>query len=117
MSVSVILFVFSLMVLVLLFFCVLEARRPPSPLLKKLTAAGVKLGGVEHLMARGEFWVRQEQLMTDREVHFVQGLFRRAGIPLLRSRDSHALQRMIRAFLSALHKEHNPAHSTIRGEV
>lgn len=201
MSVSVILFVFSLMVLVLLFFCVLKVRRPPSPLLKKLTAAGVKLGGVEHLMARGEFWVRQEQLMTDREVHFMQGLFRmmdmkrwylcpqvrvadiveispcvrkrsrawwtlfnmaaqwhcdvvivdrmsfkvaaavelddashlqtrrqrrdilleevlrQAGIPLLRSRDSQALQRMICEFLSALHKENNPPHPTIRGEV
>lgn len=201
MSVSLMLFVFSLIVLVILFSCVLKARRPTSPLISKLTAAGVKLGDVEHLMAHGAFWVRQEQLMTDREVHFMRGLFRmvdmrrwylcpqvrvadiveisprvrsrgrtwwklfhmaaqwhcdvvivdrqsfkvvaavelddashlkmrrqrrdilleevlrQAGIPLLRSRDSQELQRMIRAFLSALHKEHNPPHSSIRAEV
>lgn len=201
MSVSLMLFVFSLVVLVILFSCVLKARRPPFPLIRKLTAAGVKLGDVEHLMARGAFWVRQEQLMTDREIHFMRGLFRmvdmkrwylcpqvrvadiveisprvrsrgrtwwklfhmaaqwhcdvvivdrrsfkvvaavelddashlkmrrqrrdilleevlrQAGIPLLRSRDSQELQRMIRGFLSALHKENNPPHSPIRGKV
>lgn len=201
MSVSLMLFVFSLIVLVILFSCVLKARPPSSPLIRKLTAAGVKLGDVEHLMAHGAFWVRQEQLMTDREIHFMQGLFRmvdmrrwylcpqvrvadiveisprvrnrgrtwwklfhmaaqwhcdvvivdrrsfrvvaavelddashlkmrrqrrdilleevlrQAGIPLLRSRDSQELQRMIRAFLSAQHKEHNPPHSSIRAEV
>ncbi len=34
------------------------------------------MGDTEQLMAGGVFWERQAQLMTDREVHFMQGLFR-----------------------------------------
>lgn len=52
------------------------AAAPVSPLLRALKAAGVKAGEPERLLAKGGQWQAQEALMTDREVHFMQGLFR-----------------------------------------
>jgi Protein of unknown function (DUF2726). len=65
-----------LLALIFLLSRVLKQKRPQAPLIRRLREAGVRLGDIELLMAGGVFWERQAQLMTDREVHFMQGLFR-----------------------------------------
>lgn len=76
MNSSVVLFIISLLVLIFLLSRVLKQKRPQAPLIRRLREAGVRVGDTEQLMAGGVFWERQAQLMTDREVHFMQGLFR-----------------------------------------
>ena len=76
MNASVVLFIISLLVLIFLLSRVLKQKRPQAPLIRRLREAGVRVGDTEQLMAGGVFWERQAQLMTDREVHFMQGLFR-----------------------------------------
>ncbi|MCK7068903.1 DUF2726 domain-containing protein [Enterobacter bugandensis] len=76
MNASVVLFIVSLLILILLLSRVLKQKRPQAPLIRRLREAGVRVGDTEQLMAGGVFWERQAQLMTDREVHFMQGLFR-----------------------------------------
>lgn len=46
-----------------------------SPLLMRLREAGIPAGDAERTLAGGEFWQRQKALMTEREVHFMKGLF------------------------------------------
>lgn len=50
--------------------------RPVPPLLRELAAAGIKPGESEKLLASGGRWQAQRTLMTEREAHFMQGLFR-----------------------------------------
>lgn len=76
MNAGVVVFIVSLLALILLLSCVLKQKRPHAPLIRRLREAGVRVGDTEQLMAGGVFWERQAQLMTDREVHFMQGLFR-----------------------------------------
>ncbi|EMG7890818.1 DUF2726 domain-containing protein [Enterobacter hormaechei] len=76
MNASVVLFIVSLLILILLLSCVLKQKRPQAPLIRRLREADVRVGDTGQLMASGVFWERQVQLMTDREVHFMQGLFR-----------------------------------------
>ncbi|MGS2731830.1 DUF2726 domain-containing protein [Enterobacter sp. CFEC93] len=76
MNASVVLFIISLLALIFLLSRVLKQKRPQAPLIRRLREAGVRVGDTEQLMAGGVFWERQAQLMTDREVHFMQGLFR-----------------------------------------
>lgn len=76
MNAGVVVFIVSLLALILLLSCVLKQKRPQTPLIRRLREAGVRVGDTEQLMAGGVFWERQAQLMTDREVHFMQGLFR-----------------------------------------
>lgn len=76
MNASVVLFIVSLLIPILLLSRVLKQKRPQAPLIRRLREAGVRVGDTEKLMAGGVFWERQAQLMTDREVHFMQGLFR-----------------------------------------
>lgn len=76
MNGGVVVFIVSLLALILLLSCVLKQKRPQAPLIRRLREAGVRVGDTEQLMASGVFWERQAQLMTDREVHFMQGLFR-----------------------------------------
>lgn len=76
MNASVVLFIISLLALIFLLSRVLKQKRPQAPLIRRLREAGVRAGDTEQLMAGGVFWERQAQLMTDREVHFMQGLFR-----------------------------------------
>ncbi|EMK2300890.1 DUF2726 domain-containing protein [Salmonella enterica] len=76
MNAGVVVFVVSLLALIFLLSRVLKQKRPQAPLIRRLREVGVKPEDTEQLMARGGLWVRQAQLMTDREVHFMQGLFR-----------------------------------------
>lgn len=76
MNAGVVVFVVSLLALIFLLSRVLKQKRPQAPLIRRLREAGVRVGDTELLMAGGVFWERQAQLMTDREVHFMQGLFR-----------------------------------------
>ena len=76
MNAGVVLFIISLLALIFLLSRVLKQKRPQAPLIRRLREAGVRVGDTEQLMAGGVFWERQAQLMTDREVHFMQGLFR-----------------------------------------
>ncbi|WP_239043316.1 DUF2726 domain-containing protein [Citrobacter freundii] len=76
MNAGVVVFIVSLLALILLLSCVLKQKRPQAPLIRRLREVGVRVGDTEQLMAGGVFWERQAQLMTDREVHFMQGLFR-----------------------------------------
>lgn len=76
MNVSVVVFIVSLLVLVFLLSLALKLKRPLAPLIRRLKGAGVTPGDAEHLMASGVFWERQAQLITDREVRFMQGLLR-----------------------------------------
>ena len=76
MNAGAVLFIVSLMMLACLLTRVLPVRRSRSPLIRRLKEAGIRPGDTEKLMAGGVFWERQAQLMTDREVHFMQGLFR-----------------------------------------
>lgn len=76
MNAGVVVFVVSLLALIFLLSRVLKQKRPQAPLIRRLREAGVRVGDTEQLMAGGVFWERQAQLMTDREVHFMQGLFR-----------------------------------------
>lgn len=76
MNAGVVVFIVSLLILILLLSRVLKQKRPQAPLIRRLREAGVRVGDTEQLMAGGVFWERQAQLMTDREVHFMQGLFR-----------------------------------------
>ena len=76
MNAGVVVFIVSLLAPIFLLSCVLKQKRPQAPLIRRLREAGVRVGDTEQLMAGGVFWERQAQLMTDREVHFMQGLFR-----------------------------------------
>lgn len=76
MNAGVVLFIVSLLALIFLLSRVLKQKRPQAPLIRRLREADVRVGDTEQLMASGVFWERQAQLMTDREVHFMQGLFR-----------------------------------------
>ncbi|WP_432458805.1 DUF2726 domain-containing protein [Enterobacter kobei] len=76
MNAGVVVFIVSLLALIFLLSCVLKQKRPQAPLIRRLREAGVRVGDTEQLMAGGVFWEQQAQLMTDREVHFMQGLFR-----------------------------------------
>lgn len=76
MNAGVVVFIVSLLALIFLLSRVLKQKRPQAPLIRRLREAGVRVGDTEQLMAGGVFWERQAQLMTDREVHFMQGLFR-----------------------------------------
>ena len=76
MNAGAVLFIVSLLALIFLLSRVLKQKRPHAPLIRRLREAGVRVGDTEQLMASGVFWGRQTQLMTDREVHFMQGLFR-----------------------------------------
>lgn len=76
MNAGVVLFIISLLALIFLLSRVLKQKRPQAPLIRRLRESGVRVGDTEQLMAGGVFWERQAQLMTDREVHFMQGLFR-----------------------------------------
>jgi len=73
MNASVVLFIISLLALIFLLSRVLKQKRPQAPLIRRLRESGVRVGDTEQLMAGGVFWERQAQLMTDREVHFMQG--------------------------------------------
>ena len=76
MNAGVVVFIVSSLALIFLLSRVLKQKRPQAPLIRRLREAGVRVGDTEQLMAGGVFWERQAQLMTDREVHFMQGLFR-----------------------------------------
>ena len=76
MNISLVLFIVVALVLIMLLFIVIVPKRPQTALIRTLTEAGVRPGETEQLMASGVFWERQTQLMTDREVNFMQGLFR-----------------------------------------
>ena len=76
MNISLVLFIVVALLLIMLLFLVLVPKRPQTALIRTLTEAGVRPGETEQLMSRGVFWERQTQLMTDREVNFMQGLFR-----------------------------------------
>lgn len=76
MNISLVLFIVVALLLIMLLFLVLVPKRPQTALIRTLTEAGVRPGETEQLMASGVFWERQTQLMTDREVNFMQGLFR-----------------------------------------
>ena len=76
MNISLVLFIVVALLLIMLLFRVLVPKRPQTALIRTLTEAGIRPGETEQLMSRGVFWERQTQLMTDREVNFMQGLFR-----------------------------------------
>lgn len=76
MNAALVLFSISLLAMIVLLSRVLKQKRPQAPLIRRLKEAGIRPGDTEKLMAGGVFWERQAQLMTDREVHFMQGLFR-----------------------------------------
>ena len=76
MNISLVLFIVVALLLIMLLFRVLVPKRPQTALIRTLTEAGVRPGETEQLMASGVFWERQTQLMTDREVNFMHGLFR-----------------------------------------
>lgn len=76
MNAALVLFSVSLLAMIVLLSRVLKQKRPQAPLIRRLKEAGIRPGDTEKLMAGGVFWERQAQLMTDREVHFMQGLFR-----------------------------------------
>lgn len=76
MNISMVLFVVSSGVLVFLLRLALRHKPPRGPLIRRLKGAGVRPGEAGRLMASGIFWVPRRQLMTDREVHFMQGLLR-----------------------------------------
>lgn len=76
MNAGVVLFIVSLLALIFLLSRALKQKRPQAPLIRRLRESGVRVGDTGKLMAGGVFWERQAQLMTDREVHFMQVLFR-----------------------------------------
>lgn len=76
MNISLVLFIVVALLLIMLLFRVLVPKRPQTALIRTLTEAGVRPVETEQLMASGVFWERQTQLMTDREVNFMRGLFR-----------------------------------------
>ncbi|EBD0999141.1 DUF2726 domain-containing protein, partial [Salmonella enterica] len=61
---------------VLLISIILKSTKNSSPLLIRLRAAGIRVGDAERLLAGGTFWQRQNTLMTEKEIHFMKGLFR-----------------------------------------
>lgn len=72
-----IIFIISvILVAVLLISIILKSTKNSSPLLIRLRAAGIRVGDAERLLAGGTFWQRQNTLMTEREIHFMKGLFR-----------------------------------------
>ncbi|HCM1919043.1 TPA: DUF2726 domain-containing protein [Salmonella enterica subsp. salamae serovar 28:r:e,n,z15] len=72
-----IIFIISvILVAVLLISIILKSAKNSSPLLIRLRAAGIRVGDAERLLAGGTFWQRQNTLMTEREIHFMKGLFR-----------------------------------------
>lgn len=72
-----IIFIISvILVAVLLISIILKSTKNSSPLLIRLRAAGIRVGDAERLLAGGSFWQRQNTLMTEREIHFMKGLFR-----------------------------------------
>ncbi|HFZ8416067.1 TPA: DUF2726 domain-containing protein [Salmonella enterica subsp. enterica serovar Aberdeen] len=72
-----IIFIISvILVAVLLISIILKSAKNSSPLLIRLRAAGIRVGDAERLLAGGTFWQRQNALMTEREIHFMKGLFR-----------------------------------------
>ena len=76
MNTTILWFILPLMVMLALFFRVIKANSPQSPFIRTLREAGIRPGETEHLIAGGVFLARQAHLMTDREVNFMQGLFR-----------------------------------------
>ncbi|ELC8790376.1 DUF2726 domain-containing protein [Salmonella enterica] len=72
-----IIFIISvILVAALLISIILKSAKNSSPLLIRLRAAGIRVGDAERLLAGGTFWQRQNTLMTEREIHFMKGLFR-----------------------------------------
>lgn len=72
-----IIFIISvILVAALLISIILKSAKNSSPLLIRLRAAGIRVGDAERLLAGGSFWQRQNTLMTEREIHFMKGLFR-----------------------------------------
>ncbi|EAB1659435.1 DUF2726 domain-containing protein [Salmonella enterica] len=72
-----IIFIISvILVAVLLISIILKSTKNSSPLLIRLRAAGIRVGDAERLLAGGTFWQRQNTLMTEKEIHFMKGLFR-----------------------------------------
>lgn len=76
MSTDILWFILPLMVMLVLLSRVMNAKNSQAPLIRALREAGIRPGETEHLIAGGVFLARQAQLMTDREVNFMQGLFR-----------------------------------------
>ncbi len=76
MSLSLLFLSASLLLLGGLLILVAMMKRPQSPFLLTLKAAGVRPGEAVRLMANGACWTRQDTLMTDREIQFLQGLLR-----------------------------------------
>lgn len=76
MSTDILWFILPLMVMLVLLSRVMNAKNSQAPLIRTLREAGIRPGETEHLIAGGVFLARQAQLMTDREVNFMQGLFR-----------------------------------------
>ena len=76
MSTDILWFILPLMVMLVLLSRVMNAKNNQAPLIRTLREAGIRPGETEHLIAGGVFLARQAQLMTDREVNFMQGLFR-----------------------------------------
>lgn len=77
------LIIFILIVLIiaaLLIRIILRSVNQPSPLLMQLHAAGVRTGDAERILSSGEYWQRQKTLLTEREVSFMKGLFRKAVV-------------------------------------
>lgn len=75
MSTDILWFILPLMVMLVLLSRVMTAKNNQSPLIRTLREAGIRPGETDHLIAGGVFLARQAQLMTDREVNFMQGLF------------------------------------------
>lgn len=76
MSTDILWFILPLMVMLVLLSRVMNAKNSQAPLIRTLREAGIRPGETEHLIAGGVFLARQAQLMTDREVNCMQGLFR-----------------------------------------
>lgn len=76
MNTDILWFILPLMVMLVVLSRVMNAKNSQTPLIRALREAGIRPGETEHLIAGGVFRARQAQLMTDREVNFMQGLFR-----------------------------------------
>lgn len=57
-----------------------KGREADSPLVRELKAAGIPPGEGEQLLGSGYHWRAQRALMTDREVYFMQDLFRQVDM-------------------------------------
>ncbi|EEY3113213.1 DUF2726 domain-containing protein [Salmonella enterica] len=74
---NLIVFILSvLFIAALLIRIILRSASNRSPLLIRLRAAGIRVGDAERLLAGDAFWQRKKTLMTEREIHFMKGLFR-----------------------------------------